>query len=255
MQEHRPSRSYIQPIPIVTTYEHEQADNGSINKRRSVAGSKRAPSVANQELYDNGRSVRSPSRAGEYDHSAPRAPSRAASTRSTAPPIVAPIVTPVIKNGTVRSASRASVRQNDQEQQHTRPASRAGSVRRNNDAHIGDVISHDRQRQMQQGQERPRVSLHDEPTHASSPRPMSPFGARPQPNLMTVTEDGAEGGRESRTGALTRNGTVNRASTLGRNGTMSRATNGGTIGTRRGAFGRGAGASIGTQPEEVLGRE
>jgi len=36
---------------------------------------------------------------------------------------------------------------------------------------------------------------------------------------------------------------------------MSRATNGGTIGTRRGAFGRGAGASIGTQPEEVLGRD
>ena len=42
---------------------------------------------------------------------------------------------------------------------------------------------------------------------------------------------------------------------MGRNGTLSRAANGGTVGSRRGAFGRGAGASIGTQPEEVLGRD
>lgn len=75
---------------------------------------------------------------------------------------------------------------------------------------------------------------------------------------MTVTEEGHDSyaGRESRTGALGRSGTVlSRANTQGRNGTLSRAANGGTVGNRRGAFGRGAGASIGTQPEEVLGRD
>ena len=76
---------------------------------------------------------------------------------------------------------------------------------------------------------------------------------------MTVAEDGRESGydgRDSRAGVLGRSGTVmSRANTLGRNGTLSRAANGGTVGSRRGAFGRGAGASIGTQPEEVLGRE
>ena len=48
---------------------------------------------------------------------------------------------------------------------------------------------------------------------------------------------------------------ISRAGTNGRNGTLSRSANGGTVGSRRGAFGRGAGASVGTQPEEVLGRE
>jgi hypothetical protein len=90
-------------------------------------------------------------------------------------------------------------------------------------------------------------------------RPQSSFGHRPQPNLMTVAEDGRESrydGRDSRAGVLGRSGTVlSRANTQGRNGTLSRAANGGTVGSRRGAFGRGAGASIGTQPEEVLGRE
>jgi hypothetical protein len=85
-----------------------------------------------------------------------------------------------------------------------------------------------------------------------SPRPRSAFGYRPEPNLASVQEDG----RDSRAGQLGRNGTVlSRAGTMGRNGTLSRGANGGTIGSRRGAFGRGAGASVGTQPEEVLGRE
>lgn len=93
-----------------------------------------------------------------------------------------------------------------------------------------------------------------------SPRPRSAFGHRPEPRLVSVVEDQQEGvydGRESRAGGmLGRSGTVvSRANTLGRNGTLSRSVNGGIVGSRKGAFGRGAGASIGTQPEEVLGRE
>lgn len=61
---------------------------------------------------------------------------------------------------------------------------------------------------------------------------------------------------DNRNAMLGRSNTVlSRATTLGRNGTLSRAANGGTVGRRSGAFGRGAGLSVGTQPEEVLGRE
>lgn len=143
----------------------------------------------------------------------------------------------------------------------SRSASRAGSVKSaRGAAAIGDVVSPERQRQMQ------GVSLHDgqgtqfsDPVaRSTSPRPQSAFGYRPQPNLLAVAEDRREydDGRDSRAGVLNRSGTVvSRAQTLGRNGTLSRAANGGTVGSRRGAFGRGAGANIGTQPEEVLGRE
>ena len=145
--------------------------------------------------------------------------------------------------------------------QSARAPSRAGSVR-NSGANVGDVVTPQRQRQMQ------GVALsdhgavphfEDDDRRAASPRPQSAFGYRPQPNLISVAEEGHDSrydGRDSRMGTLNRSGTVmSRANTLGRNGTLSRAANGGTVGSRRGAFGRGAGASIGTQPEEVLGRE
>ena len=102
------------------------------------------------------------------------------------------------------------------------------------------------------------MALHDNGPVGQN-RPTSPFGYRPQPNIMSLAaeeRDSRFDGRDSRQGLLNRSGTVvSRANTLGRNGTLSRAANGGTVGHRRGAFGRGAGASIGTQPEEVLGRE
>lgn len=216
-----PSRSYIKPIPIVTTYMPEE-NEPTPAKRRSDAGSTRAQSL--------------------------KAPSVKAASA---------------KPASVKRAS--SVREAGDDDHYApvpRPASRAGSTRsRTQGAAVGDVMSSERQRQLQ------GVSLHDsgptttfdEPQRAASPRPGSAFGYRPQPNLVSVAEEGRDSrydGRESRAGQLDRSGTVlSRANTLGRNGTLSRAANGGTVGSRRGAFGRGAGASIGTQPEEVLGRE
>lgn len=172
-----------------------------------------------------------------------------------------------------------------------RPSSRAGSVRNsviaNGNGHQressigaaapGEVMTHERQQQLQQspsmGSQR-GVALQDHGMgngnsnrtttfdEASSHRPRSAFGHRPEPVLNSVTEDhresqyGGGNGRDSRAGVLNRSGTVlSRAGTNGRNGALSRGANGGTVGSRRGAFGRGAGTTIGTQPEEVLGRE
>lgn len=172
-----------------------------------------------------------------------------------------------------------------------RPSSRAGSVRNSvhngvGPAAPGEVMSLDRQRDLQQSQSVPPspqqpqsaplqqqrgVALQDHGAGVSgnrsttfdensSHRPRSQFGHRPEPVLASVNEDNRESqytsGRDSRAGMVNRNNTVlSRAGTLGRNGTLSRGANGGTIGNRRGAFGRGAGTTIGTQPEEVLGRE
>lgn len=161
-----------------------------------------------------------------------------------------------------------------------RPSSRAGSVRNSvrNEAGVGaaipgEVLTQERQQHLQQSpsmgsnhgvglqdhgvMSRDRSTTFDE---ASSHRPRSAFGHRPEPVLNSVTEDQRESqygnGRDSRAGVLNRNGTVlSRAGTNGRNTAMSRGANGGTVGSRRGAFGRGAGTTIGTQPEEVLGRE
>lgn len=267
----RPSRSYMGPqIPIVTTYEEEAPENASVRKQ------KRSASRASHRDY-----------AGEDGHQIGRPASRAASTRPAAQDV-----------SYVRSPSRAqsmrdisdtgrpkSIR--NAEPEHVRAPSRSGSVAERPRSRVGnavgagvgagggavlvgEVISPDRQRALQE-RPRSRVSLHDDgPTERSSGdrdrtmspnRPQSSFGHRPQPNLMTVAEDGRESryesGRDSRgAGVLGRSGTVmSRANTMGRNGTLSRAANGGTVGSRRGAFGRGAGASIGTQPEEVLGRD
>ncbi|OCF30340.1 DNA binding protein Ncp1 [Kwoniella heveanensis BCC8398] len=246
----RASRSYVKPIPIVTTYERELPDDGSVARRKSVAGSTKAPSVK-------------------------RAPSKAASIKSN-------------------KAASVNGDRHDREH-IARPPSVAGSTRRlpqlaENAAGglaVGEVASHERQRQLQQGDNQrhslqdngpisrdrsttfEEPSLNHNPNRATSPsspqRPHSAFGYRPQPNLMAISEsdrpesryDGQQHqGQDSRAGVLNRNGTVlSRAGTLGRNGTLSRGANGGTIGSRRGAFGRGAGASIGTQPEEVLGRD
>ena len=240
-----PSRSYIKPIPIVTTYEPEIADNASVNKRN--AGSVRAPSMK--------QSVKAPSVRALPAADSVRAPSRAASVRQ-------PMA--LGRPESIRSTRPESVR----------PPSMKPSVRRGQDSNrysgmtdgamsgaaVGDVLSSQRQREMQQSGaiDQQGVSLVDQGP-VSRNRPMSPFGHRPQPNLMAATEDGREsrtGGRDSREGLLNRSGTViSRANTLGRNNSLSRAANGGTVGSRRGAFGRGAGASVGTQPEEVLGRE
>lgn len=250
-----PSRSYARSIPIVTTYEPELEDN-NVNKRLSVAGSvrsvSRAPSVMAAGVIpapvQATPSVRAPS---------VKAPSvkRAASTKAES---YREPVSPVLaqKAPSVRSPSRAgSVKANSIRRQSQQP---------NGDLQPGSVISPERQREMQN-----RVSLVDngarrnddynqQQQRSVSPRPTSPFGHRPQPNLMSVIEDGRESRYDGndRSGVLGRSGTVlSRANTQGRNGTLSRAANGGTVGSRRGAFGRGAGASIGTQPEEVLGRD
>ncbi len=274
-----PSRSYIgPPIPIVTTYEHEvEPERPIVNKRQSVAGSTKAATVPRQ-----GSVAQTVPRSDSIAQTVPRSPSIDGSVR---PPTVKKA--PSTKAASMRAPSTQAATIN-------RPPSVAGSVRDNRTAAtggslggvvagtgVGQVLSPQRQRELQQTNnaqpmgtsDRSRTSLadqgvttgrntthFDQPERATSPRPQSPFGARPQPNLLSVAEDGRESrydnGRESRAGGLGRQGTViSRANTLGRNGTMSRATNGGTVGNRRGAFGRGAGASIGTQPEEVLGRE
>lgn len=282
----RVSRSYMGPqIPIVTTYEQEP-ENASVRKQKrssSRASNRdyedaqalgRSPSrVASIRQNDPANFARSPSRASvktdarpqhEYEHNNfVRSPSRASVKTDARPQSVRNV-----DGGIPRSASRAGSINQDRE----RPQSRIGNAvgagvgAGGGAVLVGEIVSHDRQRSLQQ-QDRPRsrVSLHDDAERSSDNRTMSPnrpqssFGHRPQPNLMTVAEDGRESrydGRDSRAGVLGRSGTVlSRANTQGRNGTLSRAANGGTVGSRRGAFGRGAGASIGTQPEEVLGRE
>lgn len=261
----RPSRSYIKPVPIVTTYDPQLPDGGSI-KRRSVAGSvqspgykrpsSRAASIDNEPLQKS-MSPRRESKTGyayvaDYhpngdENQPPRLPSRTASARN-------------------RQFNEAGV---------------AGVGAAVGGLAVGEVVSQQRQRELQGGNSRRNsgVALQDsgavpratttfeEPSdnqqgpaaRAVSPRPQSAFGHRPQPQLLAINEGQGEqqqDGRDSRAGVLGRNGTViSRANTLGRNGTLSRGANGGTIGSRKGAFGRGAGASIGTQPEEVLGRE
>ena len=213
-QLHEPSRSYVKPIPIVTTYETDLPDNASVKRRSKPPSVRRASSTKN--------SVRP-------EPQAERPPSRAQSVRA----------------------------------QSVRAPSRAGSVRNSGGANVGDVVTPQRQRQMQGGvnlsDQGAVPHFEDDDRRAASPRPQSAFGYRPQPNLISVAEEGNDSrydGRDSRMGTLNRSGTVmSRANTMGRNGTLSRAANGGTVGGRRGAFGRGAGASIGTQPEEVLGRE
>lgn len=286
-----PSRSYVglKPIPIVTTYEQDnRPDNASmnnvpVNKRQSMAGSYKAPTVQHQESI----APMIPRQASI----APTMPRESIDAGSIRPPIVnkdvstkAPSKAPSIKAPSTKAATIIN-----------RPPSRTGSVRDRNSVAdgvlggavagtaIGQVITPQRQRELQQPNNvqpsnaarrstslqdnslnsRERNTTFDEPERAASPRPMSPFGHRPAPNLLSVAEDGRESrydsrdnGRDSRAGGLNRSGTVlSRANTVGRNGTLSRAANGGTVGNRRGAFGRGAGASVGTQPEEVLGRE
>lgn len=300
----RVSRSYTgAQIPIVTTYE-QQPENASVRKQKRSSSrasnyndgvnrnQSRAASVRNdhdgeplsdpRELDSGGpHGLVYDEKSGNYIHRhelGSRAPSRQSVRADNARP----------QSVKAQSVRAPSIRQADGPVSIPRSASRAGSINQDRErpqsrignavgagvgagggaAAIGEIVSHDRQRSLQQ-QERPRsrVSLHDDVDHdrssanrALSPnRPQSSFGHRPQPNLMTVAEDGRESrydGRDSRAGVLGRSGTVlSRANTQGRNGTLSRAANGGTVGSRRGAFGRGAGASIGTQPEEVLGRE
>lgn len=113
---------------------------------------------------------------------------------------------------------------------------------------LGEVASLDRQHDMQAN----GVQLNDDgpiPPYPPGARPRSQFGYRPEPQYA---EGGYNGRPDSRFG---RQNTMSRSATLGRNGTLQRAANGGTIGSRRGAFGRGAGMSVGTQPEEILGRD
>lgn len=261
----RPSRSYIKPVPIVTTYDPQLPDGDSI-KRRSVVGSAQSPSYKrpssraasiDNEPLQKSISPRRESKTGyayvaDYhpngdDNQPPRLPSRTASAR----------------NRQFNEAGAAGV------------GAAAGGLA------VGEVVSQQRQRELQGGNSRrnsgfalqdsgavPRATTtFEEPSdnqqgpaaRAVSPRPQSAFGHRPQPQLLAINEGQGEqqqDGRDSRAGVLGRNGTViSRANTLGRNGTLSRGANGGTIGSRKGAFGRGAGASIGTQPEEVLGRD
>ena len=238
-----PSRSYIKPIPIVTTYEPELADNASsLSKRRSASGSVKAPS-AKAPSVKRAASAKAESTSGKPG--SVRAPSRA---------------------GSVKAPSLRAATAGHNGEELGSPVGYRASQAGVEGATVGELVSAERQRELQGHR---RVSLvdpgintegeGDHPPRAMSPRPMSSFGHRPQPNLMSVAEDGRESrydGRDSRMGLLNRSGTVvSRANTLGRNNTLSRAANGGTVGSRRGAFGRGAGASIGTQPEEVLGRE
>lgn len=227
-----PSRLESQP----SEYPRSQADAQSV--RKSIAGSMR----------------RDPD---EYDHDQ----SRINPSRSYAKPI--PIVTtyePDHEPAPIQSRRASKVGS------VKRSGSRAGSIRGDGPVEPGQVMSPERQSALQSrgvalqdngSLPRDRSTTFDE---SSSARPRSQFGHRPEPVLQSVTEDGREGqyasGRDSRAGMLNRNGTVlSRAGTMGRNGTLSRGANGGTVGTRRGAFGRGAGASVGTQPEEVLGRD
>ncbi|OWZ63175.1 hypothetical protein AYX15_04804 [Cryptococcus neoformans] len=266
----RPSRSYIKPIPIVTTYEPQLPDGASSVKRRSVVESTRSPSYK-----------RASSRAASIDNEPqqkPMSPRRQGS-----------------KAGSVRSNTYpADTRPNGYENQPPRPVSRTASARNRHfdeagaagvgaaagGLAVGEFVSQQRQRELQGGNSRrnsgialqdsgpvPRTTTFEEPSdnqqgpgRTLSPRPQSAFGHRPQPQLLAINEGQGDyqqqDGRDSRAGVLGRNGTVmSRANTLGRNGNLSRGANGGTVGSRKGAFGRGAGASIGTQPEEVLGRD
>ena len=277
-----PSRSYVglnnnsMAMPIVTTYEDDH--DMPINARKSVAGSTRAPTIQRAGSVDQG-SVRSPTIRQTGDQTSVRSPTLNRAVSSKVPTINRPpSVAGTNRPGSVRTAKRQESMTGT-----NRPPSVAESARDVAEGAIGgtaigQVMSPSRQRELQHSNAQPlrnggRTSLSDQGVvgrernttfddreRATSPRPMSPFGHRPQPNLMSVAEDGRESrydnGRDSRAGVLGRSGTVlSRAQTQGRNGTLSRATNGGTVGNRRGAFGRGAGASIGTQPEEVLGRE
>lgn len=132
---------------------------------------------------------------------------------------------------------------------------------------VGDVATLEQQHHLQGQDSRDQYSRGHQlvdrgPVRAQSVTSgrRSAFGHRPQPVLI---EDGYQRPesrsyyqQEHRQGLIGRSNTVgSRAQTLGRNGTLSRASNGGTIGRRAGAFGHGAGLSVGTQPEEILGRE
>ncbi|WVQ70000.1 uncharacterized protein L199_008224 [Kwoniella botswanensis] len=246
----RASRSYVKPIPIVTTYEPELPDAASVKQRNAKAPSvKRASSKAGSVRSNKAASVNG-------DHARPHS---VTGDHARSPSV----------NGEhyVRPPSVASVRRLPQHDE------------RENGFQPGEIAPSHRQHELQGGNNNSnRVSLHDsgpvsrdrsttfeEPDlhqRATSPnRPHSSFGYRPQPNLMSISEGDrpdsrADNQRDLRAGMLSRNGTtLSRAGTLGRNGTLSRGANGGTIGSRKGAFGRGAGTSVGTQPEEVLGRD
>jgi len=244
------SRSYIKPIPIVTTYEEELPEENASVRPKSVAPSTKA------------NSVKAPTMATVTKAPSTKAPSiksqkSVKSVRSNKAPST--------KAGTIKDHYRESTQHSRLPTMEENAAVGAGGFA------VGEVASQERQRELQHHhQQQPGMgsrghSLQDHgpqrtqfQENSSINRATSPYGHRPEPVLMS--QMGSQGGRESRMdgreGILNRNGTViSRAGTLGRNGTLSRAANGGTIGNRRGAFGRGAGASVGTQPEEVLGRE
>ncbi|KAL7424036.1 hypothetical protein Q5752_001621 [Cryptotrichosporon argae] len=224
----QPSRSYITPVPIVTEYEPalSEADRQRKGRPKSVAASElpteRPKSVASVRPADTGiAGRRSASRAGSVK-----------SNRDTFAP-----QSPV--NGSVRRLPRID-----------------GGSEAGEGLAIGEIASTERQHELQNGnigrgnslRSRDRVALVDN----GPVRPQSAFGSRPQPNVMDTVQERPE----SRAGGAVGVGrSLSRAQTLGRNGTLSRAYNGGTVGSRRGAFGRGAGLSVGTQPEEVLGRD
>jgi hypothetical protein len=136
---------------------------------------------------------------------------------------------------------------------------------------VGDVVPFDRQQQLQTTGTGPftpqRHQLIDHgpitpPYSNAAPNRSQSFGRRPQPVLLEEGHGHATGHPQAagffapdhRSSLIGRSNTAHSRATLGRNGTLSRASNGGTVGRRAGAFGMGAGLSVGTQPEEVLGR-
>jgi len=266
-----PSRSYLntKAMPIVTTYEtYEQdpaTDNASIkttpvDKHKSVAGSTKAPTVKRGSVDEGSLRAPTVTRLPTSKPASVKAPSTKAATIKRPPSVAASVRNrDSTDDGGVAGAASGTGLGQVLTPQRQRELQQRNNVQPNNVHPLGPA-GHSRTSLNDQGHvARDRNTTFDEPERAASPRPMSPFGHRPAPNLMSVAEDGRESRFDQRDrggGMLNRNGTViSRANTMGRNGTLSRAQNGGTVGSRRGAFGRGAGASIGTQPEEVLGRE
>ncbi|BEJ11849.1 hypothetical protein CspHIS471_0203090 [Cutaneotrichosporon sp. HIS471] len=98
---------------------------------------------------------------------------------------------------------------------------------------VGEVASFARQHEMQG-----RTLRDDGPVPYD--RPYSHFGYRPEVGIGDWAARREEG-------RLARSGTALSRTTVGRSGT--------THSRRSGAFGRGAGLTVGTQPEDVLGRE
>lgn len=276
----QPSRSYINTSSPVTSYDRPL--EGDIARRTSQRSS-RPPSTKFVEHMNgqpppqqHGSRLAVPGQMGGYEHHQPREDPfahdgsrrpasaqdfgrRSSGQQDPHGPFSRParpasaMAAPMPREGSLRGSARsprlspnASVRRHGRLPPIADDVAYAG-IGAGGGLALGEVADLDRQHEMQYrgsqlADDGPVPPLPPGHRGARSPEGgrYSSFGHRPEPAIGDWRDRREEG-------RLARSGTALSRTTVGRSGTQRSR--------RSGAFGRGAGLSVGTQPEDVLGRD